>query len=249
MKYYVTADVHGFYSEMRAALEKAGFFSEHEPHKLIILGDLFDRGQEAVKMQAFVSQLMAEDRVILVRGNHEDLYMDLVLQDEGRPLRHHMSNGTYDTVLQLTGYTKQEAAAKPKEFAQAGRETLLYSEIIPAMADYFETEHYVFVHGWVPCCKNRDGTYSYYENWREAGRYAWDEARWINGMDAISTCMEKKTIVCGHWHTSYGHSKYDGNGPEFGAGADFSPYIAPGIIALDGCTAYSGMVNVIQIED
>ena len=42
MKYYVTADVHGFYSEMRAALEKAGFFSEHEPHKLIILGDLFD---------------------------------------------------------------------------------------------------------------------------------------------------------------------------------------------------------------
>ena len=29
-------------------------------------------------------------------------------------------------------------------------------------------------------------------------------------MDAVRTCMEEKTIVCGHWHTSYGHSKYEG---------------------------------------
>lgn len=44
MKYYVTADVHGFYSILHDALEEAGFFTETQPHKLIILGDLFDRG-------------------------------------------------------------------------------------------------------------------------------------------------------------------------------------------------------------
>jgi len=31
--------------------------------------------------------------------------------------------------------------------------------------------------------------------------------------------------------------------------ADFSPYSAPGIIALDACTARSGIVNCIVVED
>ena len=45
------------------------------------------------------------------------------------------------------------------------------------------------------------------------------------------------------------HSKFGGKGTEFGKDADFSPYIAPGIIALDACTAYSGIVNCIVVED
>ena len=40
MKYYVTADTHGFYSVLREALEKAGYFDDREERKLIILGDL-----------------------------------------------------------------------------------------------------------------------------------------------------------------------------------------------------------------
>ena len=36
---------------------------------------------------------------------------------------------------------------------------------------------------------------------------------------------------------------------KFGPDADFSPYYAPGIIALDACTAHTGFVNCIVIED
>ena len=69
-------------------------------------------------------------------------------------------------------------------------------------------------------------------------------------MDAVRTVYEDdKTIICGHWHTSYEHSRYEGKGSEFGEDADFSPYMAPGIIALDACTAYSGIVNCIIIDD
>ena len=50
MKYYITADVHGFYTELHTALEEAGYFKDPEPHKLIILGDIFDRGPEAAEM-------------------------------------------------------------------------------------------------------------------------------------------------------------------------------------------------------
>ena len=118
-----------------------------------------------------------------------------------------------------------------------------------AMLDYFETEHYVFTHGWIPSIPNRDKSYSYISSWREADREQWNQARWFNGMDAVQTADENKTIVCGHWHTSYGHSKYEHRGTEFGEDADFSPYYGPGIIAIDACTAFSGKVNCLVIED
>ena len=68
MKYYVTADVHSYYDELMTALTEKGFFEEQTPHKLIICGDLFDRGTQAAKMQAFILELLAKDRVILIRG-------------------------------------------------------------------------------------------------------------------------------------------------------------------------------------
>lgn len=78
----------------------------------------------------------------------------------------------------------------------------------------------------------------------------WQTARWINGMKAVQTCpIPGKTVVCGHWHASYGHSKYEGKGSEFGEDADFTPYMGKGIIAVDASTANSGMVNCIIIED
>ena len=71
MRYYITADIHGFYTEFHKALDEAGYFNDPEPHKLIILGDLFDRGQEAVEMQHFILSILEQDAAILVRGKYE----------------------------------------------------------------------------------------------------------------------------------------------------------------------------------
>lgn len=43
MKYYVTADIHGYYTYLKTALEAEGFFDEKELSKLIVCGDLLDR--------------------------------------------------------------------------------------------------------------------------------------------------------------------------------------------------------------
>ena len=249
MRYYVISDVHGYYTQMKSALEKAGFFSDTTPHKLIMLGDLFDRGHEAKQLQQFILEQMEQDKIILIRGNHEDLFVELVTTDAGMPYSYHKSNGTYDTALQLTGFDPVMASIRHYDFADAAKDTPFYKEIIQAMLDYFETEHYVFTHGWIPSIPNRDKSYSYISSWREADREQWNQARWFNGMDAAQTADENKTIVCGHWHTSYGHSKYEHKGTEFGEDADFSPYYGPGIIAIDACTAFSGKVNCLVIED
>lgn len=248
MKYYVVSDIHGFYSEFHSALTASGFFDGTGPRKLIILGDIFDRGHEAAKLQNFILELMERDEVILIRGNHEDLFVDLVTTDGGVAYKHHKHNGTYDTALQLTEISPAEAFVHCFAFAQEAQKTPFYRRIIPAMRDYFETGRYVFVHGWIPCIRENDG-YSYYSDWREASPYEWEKARWYNGIDASRTYMGEKTIVCGHWHASYGHTKYEKRGSEFGDDADFSPYYAPGIIAIDACTSHSRRVNIIVLDD
>lgn len=248
MKYYIASDIHGFFSEFHNALTASGFFEDAEPHKLIILGDLFDRGREAKELQDFILELMDRDEVILVRGNHEDLFVDLVTTDGGVAYKHHKHNGTYNTALMLTGFEPAQAFVHCFAFAEEAQKTPYYERIIPAMKDCFETPSYVFVHGWIPCTRE-DDVYRFNPNWREASAYDWERARWYNGIDAAQTCKLDKTIVCGHWHTSYGHAKYEHRGSEFDDDADFSPYYAPGIIAIDGCTSHSRQVNIIVLND
>ena len=128
------------------------------------------------------------------------------------------------------------------------------TEIIPKMLNYYETKKYVFVHGWIPCNNRHGWSANYYspiEDWREVGESSWKESRWINGMLAYSygVTEKDKTIVCGHWHCSWGHCRLEGKCSEFGKDSDFSPFYADGIIAIDGCTAYSGRANCIVLED
>ena len=94
MKYCVTANPHSYYAIIKHTLTESGFFSDTEPHKLIILGDLFERGAEACELQEFVLDLMEKDQIIMIKGNHEDLFVELVTEDHGIAYRHHVTNGT-----------------------------------------------------------------------------------------------------------------------------------------------------------
>lgn len=257
MRYYVTADVHGFYSQLRTALSLQGFFEDTEPHKLIICGDLYDRGTQALQLQAFLLELMEKDQVILIRGNHEDLTEQLLNGWHRRSFlqAHHNTNGTVDTVCQLTGAGSGELLDCPEQVGRRFLRDPFIQTILPSMVDYFETEHYIFVHGWIPCTAVSVGShqmeYTPIPQWRNADKALWDRARWINGMEAAHHGIREpgKTIVCGHWHCSFGHSAYEKDGSEFGRDANFSPYQAEGILALDACTALSGKVNCVVIED
>ena len=249
MKYYVLSDLHGFCTLFKKKLREAGYYEDKEEKRLVLLGDLFDRGEEAVEMQDYLKELMCEGKTILIRGNHEDLFCDLVTCDRGKPLQHHLHNGTYDTLRQLTGIRAGYSWSANLRLARAGQQTTLYKEIIPSMLDYYETKSYIFTHAWVPCERWQEGLL-YDENWRKADAFAWREARWTNSMDAVQTArVENKTVVCGHFHCSYGHYRYEKTGSEFGPDADFTPYIAPGIIAIDACTAYSGRMNCVVLRD
>ena len=148
-----------------------------------------------------------------------------------------------------------EAYKNPTKCAEAIENSPFFQRIIPAMVDYFETSKHIFVHGWIPCDAlgygGRADTFYYKENWREVDATEWNYARWYNGMEAVRQGVIEpgKTIVCGHWHCSYGHAKIEGKGEERGDNADHSPYYGKGVIALDACTVLSQKVNCIVLED
>jgi len=76
MKYFVSSDIHGFYSEWIKALEEKQFNIEDPEHKLIVLGDLFDRGSEAKALQTFVMDLIERDKIILEIAEREKWIID-----------------------------------------------------------------------------------------------------------------------------------------------------------------------------
>ncbi len=261
MKYYVVSDVHGYYTELISELKLKGFFEDNTPHKLIICGDIFDRGEEAVKLQEFIIDLIRKDEVIIIRGNHEDLAIDFL--EKGPYMMygklslcasHYWKNGTVDTLSQLTKVKFPKMLYDMSKFVEKCKKTPYISEFIPAMVDYFETEHYVFVHGWIPCAEinmQDRKTYFYVEDWRNVSKQEWDNARWYNGMECGNQGViePNKTIVCGHWHCSYGHYHYGEAESEFEESAIFEPFYGKGYIAIDACTALTHKINCIVLED
>lgn len=259
MKYYVVTDVHGFYSELKTALKEKGYYDDAEPHKLIVCGDLLDRGEEVRGTVEFVLDLMARDEVILVRGNHEDLmlkFLDTVQEVMPKYERTaHWHNGTIDTALKIAGMTLFEAQRAPERLAELVRKSDFIQKIIPATKDYFETKNHVFVHGWIPCdtvgMRSRATEFFYREDWRDMGAEAWSDARWYNGMEAHhqGVVVPGKTVVCGHIGCGYGNSKYGGAHGDYEDSWNSCPYVKEGIVALDASTAGTGIVNCVVIED
>lgn len=240
MKYFVCADIHGYYDEWIKALDEKGFDINDNNNKVIICGDLFDRGHQPKEIINFI--LSHKDKFILIRGNHEDLMQDMI--DRNKNNAADLSNGTADTIVDLY----PEWMISEFDLKKIAKETKL-QEILDSCIDYYETKNYIFVHGWIPIIEN---CYLYDSEWRNARPERWKEARWQNPVEMLryEIFEPNKTIVCGHWHCSaLWHEQYPTKYEEFGPKENFEPFITPNMIALDACTAYTHKINVIVIED
>ena len=264
--FFVVSDVHSYFDEMMIALSKADFDINNNNHIFVSCGDLLDRGPDAVKCLEFVNNL-EDSRKILIQGNHEDLLQEAIYRGSFRSHDYH--NHTNETVYQLTGITPQKG-----NFIDVDRTALLdmktnnlWEEYRTKCINFYETEKYIFVHGWIPVKKQFssyiDKSYNksrfqsdlvYNDNWRDSIS-DWEESRWLNGMAMWSMGIREpdKTIICGHWNSSYGHARLHNEGVEFsetteGIQSIHTPFYDDGIIALDACTAYSGFVNCIKLE-
>lgn len=257
MRLIVVSDIHGYYNIFKNKLKEVNFRENSKEDLLICCGDYWDRGNQPFEVMTY---LMSLDNVVLVKGNHEDLMEDYIKRGYAESFDIH--NGTDKTFWNLCG-----------KFKHNGKKALLpqFEKLIKPfydrMVDYYETEHYVFVHGWIPLHSKYHLSYGipllidrvYDSDWRDAVEEEWKEARWLNGIDEAfrGNIIPDKIIVCGHWHCSagwYKKSLMDSTGEkikysEFGEDACWEPFKYNGIIAIDRCTAHTGDMNVLILED
>ncbi len=233
-KLFVTSDIHGHCTLLKEALDDAGFDPENEEHLLVCCGDYFDRGNENDQVLRFLEGI---ENKVLLRGNHEDLLLDLLYS--GKLLHHHFLNGTMNTVENFFG----KYAAKPDgtiDFSGKTRIVDRLCEFIEETVDYFETGNYVFVHGWFPLIGDT------LEGRKDVSKELWKKARWEGWHQHYENKapLPDKTLICGHIPTSYA-SRFDLNR----APSDYGVFHGNGLIALDACTAVSGKINVLVLQD
>jgi serine/threonine protein phosphatase 1 len=237
-KIFAVSDVHGHYSEMMSALCDAGFDADNADHVFISCGDLFDRGTENVRVYDFVKNLKHK---ILIRGNHEDM-LRLALSN-GRITGTDIYNGTDISIAEFLREEPDENGFINKE-AHADMVDELLS-FIDSMDDYYETDNYVFTHGWLPIVFDDDDMPAINPCWRNSTPDEWKYARfleWHQLYDA-KAMLDGKTIVCGHRPARLGILFDMMREPDCS-----EPFYGNGIVAIDAGTVRSGRVNVFTTE-
>lgn len=260
-KLFIFSDVHSFFTELKKALDNAGFDIDNPDHIAVSLGDLCDRGPESAEVLKFINSIPVERKICII-GNHELMMEEMI--GRGFELSHDVYNGTVKTVRQLTGIKNPEAAILEMQH------NYLWNLYKKSWRLHAEIGDMIFVHGWIPS-KEVLSTWGipkgeeFRPDWRNASEKEWEKATWANGMKMWSNGVreEGKTIFCGHWHTSWGHAYLHNYGVEFvddnndptvlSPGtvwpfACFDPFIDDGIVAMDACTALSHQVNVVVRE-
>lgn len=261
-KYFVFSDVHGEYDALQTALKDAGYDRNNPTHKLISLGDNFDRGPKSKD----IFQFLKNRNAICVKGNH-DLFLQEYLEkgmDGEFVLFNILHNGLGETIKSF-GNTREDNIINVKELERTRVNILNYfsglASWIKNMPLCYETEHCIFTHAGInPTIPNWKDTDEHYMTWDIEDSYA--------------QCNNTyKIVFIGHHHAFRVKQQAEEHGvryvdinkdkpelffPEdgtshrilsFGNTDEHSPYLNGNKIAIDGCSNLTKKVNVVVIED
>lgn len=266
MKYFAISDVHGHAKIMKRDLAKAGYDKDNPEHVLVVCGDIFDRGKEPLGVYEFLSSIPKERR-ILVNGNHEYLYRDLLLKDFPEDLDE--GNGVTRTFSLIAGMKYKcffRKTAEAEDYWGKVLKAVRESEVTAFMEDpsnwrdYYETESCVFVHAFVPVKQSdlfkddpwisamiseNEGKYD--PDWRNADPARWKAASWICPWQAFKKggFKEDKKLVTGHRATEYYFYGLDGKQDMI----ECPLYDNGKLVGLDACTVLNKRVNVFMVEE
>lgn len=236
---FVVSDIHGHYTLLKQALDNAGFDENNEDHLFICCGDLFDQGRENRKVYDYVRALRHK---ILILGNHDERLLRILA--EGQADLFDIRHGTGVTLEEFFGPGAVDDFGQLRLF---GNENLAQELIgfLETMVDYYETDRYVFTHGFLPL-QPACNISIIRADWRTADAAAWHQARFLEWQLLYNTParLPEKTIVCGHRPTTFAHF-FD---PQR-ALTDSGIFCGKGVIAIDAGTVRTGRVNVLVLEE
>jgi serine/threonine protein phosphatase 1 len=148
-RYYVIGDIHGrldLYDALIAEIERDIAAKTALDPRIILLGDLVDRGPDSAGVIARTQAWQQQRNVSVLIGNHEDMFLNAFEKPEA--LRHFLKHGGRETILSFGLSKKQFAALSlgelfnrlPKLVPQSVRNYIASFEVMIIAGDY------VFVH-------------------------------------------------------------------------------------------------------
>ncbi|KNB71956.1 metallophosphoesterase [Brevibacillus reuszeri] len=217
------SDIHGCYDQFIRILDKVNFNSTQD--KLILLGDYVDRGRQSKQVLDKVIDLVNTYDAIALIGNHDKMFLDWLLTNDGMNEFNFFRNGGLQTVESYCGL----------DFFDSGIDTLkakrfilnnfkYHVEFLKTLSYYHETDNHIFVHA---------GLNPEYENWKLT---PYEEMIWIRDEFHNGKVQTDKTIVFGHT-------------PCVSLHGSANVWFSEGKIGIDGGAAYGYQLNCLEVTN
>ena len=198
-RYYAIGDIHGrldLYEAMIAAIEAEIAAAPELNHRIIVLGDLVDRGPDSAGVVERTRAWQQTRNVRVLAGNHEEMFLAAFEKPEA--LRHFLKHGGRETVLSYGLSSRQLASLEldqiferlPQVVPQETRDYIASFETMIRAGDY------VFVHAGVDPA-------------RPLGEQKRSDLLWIRERFLSHEGPLEKVVV--HGHTIFDHVMDCGN--------------------------------------
>ncbi|PAK54528.1 metallophosphoesterase family protein [Paenibacillus sp. 7541] len=226
MRTIVISDIHGCYDEFNTMLEKVRYRPAED--QLLLLGDYVDRGMKSKDVVEQVIKLHEQAGAVVLKGNHDDMMLKALLEENARYQYHWLSNGGSQTLLSYCSEVITGNIMEPEVF-QAAKTYILehyrhHLDFLQSLPLYHEGEKHIFVHA---------GTNPAYPDWKEQPG---DDFMWIRDAFYNHPTGLGKTVVFGHTPTFHLHHTGE---------VWFSPHGDK--IGIDGACAYGHRLLCLEI--
>jgi len=179
MRTLVIGDVHGKLTLLNRLIEETGYQPGED--RLIFIGDLVDRGEDArgVVARAIELQRQFPETVTIIKGNHEAMMLAALSEPpDAEQTELWFYNGGIET---LQSYTNDEGGVDfPVEHYQ----------FLSALPTWYEDEHAIYVHASLP--EADDGSFLHPREAPESPELLWSRNR------HFFSEYRGKTVVFGH---------------------------------------------------
>lgn len=259
MKFFVFSDVHGCYYELIKSLEESGYDCNNEDHKLIFLGDAFDKNREDYEMYKFLKNNIHNNKLIWILGNH-DLYLLNVLRAKK------INKFCYKTVINIAKGLNENVENIDDCINTVINDGLL-DLLINHTQFYFESKEYVLTHSFIPFNKTE---LKYDPEWRGSSVQKWCSS--LNNMKGFKLAIKdkilvpNKTLVLGHIGAYYGnitkfHPEIEIDSKKFKSFGQkimrncrdfanyFKTFIGDRVIGIDSRCFETNFVNIFVFEE
>lgn len=174
VRFIAIGDVHGCVDSLRKLVDSLESKITKDTY-LVFLGDYVDRGPESRAVIDYLLQLREEYQCIFIRGNHDQMMIDAIDNDQWALW---MQNGGNET---LSSY---DLTIGEKDFPTTHIEFLRQSRL------YWDTPEYLFVHGGVDPGHTIAETLN---NVHDKRSFMWERSHIESGYNKW-----EKTVVFGH---------------------------------------------------